>query len=540
MPMRRTIATFVLVLAATALTAPVRGQAHIIHVPAGGATVPTVVRTAPWPATGPDGGNLQNGAFSPGLGGWTAGQLGGSVQPGSVTSLAGRAQFLEGDSFLVSLSQTFMVPSQAASLSFDVYQIPGFDLSATFIPDAFEASLVDGNLLPVVPPWNPLATSFFNLQETGAMNLGAGVTVNGTRVTVSLAGVPAGLVVTLHFDFIGGDSDTAGGVQIDDVRIQTPPHFDPPSPCGQVLASSVGAPVLVTLAASDLDPLDVVALTVQGLPAWAAFSPSAGNPASGTLSGTPGPGQTGTFPLVFTATDQGGLTDQCAVTLQIAGGAPVFTSPACGAPPIPASVGVQIAVPIVVSDPDPGDIVTLQASGVPAGAVFVPPLAQATGNPAATELRWTPTNPTANVVFTITITATDSQSHVATCSFSIRPAECYLLVGFDSGSYPVGTGGDVLLINPFTSFWYPVLLTDLPTWLLPNSPSWQGLVIHTQVIMYNPLVFPWDPIKMSNGLRHVLGVGATAYGPNSGMSHWTLQTPLLGQPYSVAFAIAGF
>lgn len=617
---------------------------HFILVNAGSNAVPTMVRgsvSVPGGITDSPGSGVTNGGFSAGLSGWTAVQLGGGAAPGSVSAVGGRAQFLEGDSFLVELNQTVIVPAGATTLRFDLLQVPGFDLSAQFVPDAFEAALLDANLQSVVPTWNALATSYFNMQETGAINAGPGVSVSGSLVSVDISAVPVGTQVTLYFDFIGADADTAGGVQIDNVRIQTPPHFDPPSPCGQTVSAQVGTAVALQFAASDLDPLDVVTLTIQGLPSWANFTPVAGNPALGILGGTPGFNQAGTYPLVLTATDQGGLSEQCSltiqvdsnvpaftagpcaqtlsatvgqgltfvvaasdpdvadiltlaatgipagatsspilpaqgnpvstqfswtpaagqsgthtltftvtdlsghtalcqVTIQVSGSPPVFSAPVCGGPVLPASVGVQIAVPILVTDPDAGDTVTLQASGVPAGAIFVPPLSQAGGNPAATEFRWTPPNSSANLTFNITITATDTQAHQTTCTFSIQPAECYLLIGGNQVSWPLGSPGDILLVDPFTAAWFPVTLQSIPIWNLPSGPAWHGLTLYSQVVMYNPLVFPWDPIRTSNGLRHVLGVGATAYGSNSGMSHWTMLAPSLGQPYTVQFAIAGF
>jgi hypothetical protein len=161
---------------------------------------------------------IVNGDFSGGLAGWTVDILGGSTQPGTITSM-GDARFLEGDSFLVELSQAFVMPATALTLGFDLFLVPGFDTTASFIPDAFEVSILDGSGSSVVPTWAPFATSFYNIQETLQVNAGAGVTVNGTRVTLDLTAVPVGTPVTLVFTLIGADSDTAGGVTIDDVLL---------------------------------------------------------------------------------------------------------------------------------------------------------------------------------------------------------------------------------------------------------------------------------------------------------------------------------
>ncbi len=177
---------------------------------------------------------ITNGRFSTGLSGWTASQSGGASAPGSVTPVAGQAQLLEGDSFLVTLEQTFQVPAGAGYLGFRLTLLPGFDRNDSFVPDAFEAQLLDAaTQTPVVPPWDPQATSYFNLQEDQTANLGSGTTFDGTTVVVDIHGVAAGRHVTLFFDLIGADADTAGGVRIDDVVTcnQLDPDADGVSDC---------------------------------------------------------------------------------------------------------------------------------------------------------------------------------------------------------------------------------------------------------------------------------------------------------------------
>lgn len=56
---------------------------------------------------------------------------------------------------------------------------------------------------------------------------------------------------------------------------------------------------------TDGDTSDSVSYSVANLPSWASF-----NPATGALSGTPGPNDVGTYPgVAITATDSGGLSD---------------------------------------------------------------------------------------------------------------------------------------------------------------------------------------------------------------------------------------
>lgn len=178
----------------------------------------TTVRRSVGPF-GDGNGGIVNGDFSDGLNGWTVSVAGSGGVPGSISELSEQAQFLEGDSFLVELSQSFVMPGTALTLTFDLFQVPGFELLSTSIPDAFEVSLLDAGSQSVVPTWAPFATSYFNLQETGAVNLGPSTTFDGTEVTLDLTAVPAGTPVVLIFTLIGGDGDVGSGVTIDDVVI---------------------------------------------------------------------------------------------------------------------------------------------------------------------------------------------------------------------------------------------------------------------------------------------------------------------------------
>ncbi len=211
---------------------------RLITLPVDGEPNATLVRmSAGDPPEGPVNA-LVNGDFADGLTGWTVEITGGSAAPGTVTPDGGQALLLEGDSFIITLRQTFAIPVDAMTLSFDVILAPGFDLASMFIPDAFEATLVDQNTQPVIPPWIAGATSFFNIQEDGTVNVGPTTTaVDATNlvggpptlhVSADVSGLAPGTVVTLFFDLIGADLDTASGVRVDNVVVGGPP---PPADC---------------------------------------------------------------------------------------------------------------------------------------------------------------------------------------------------------------------------------------------------------------------------------------------------------------------
>jgi hypothetical protein len=194
----------------------VSGEVRIVTV--GGQTT---ARRGPGGGDGGGGGSpfLTNGSFAEGLAGWSTSELGGSAAPGGVVAGGGVANISEGDSFLVTLSQTFQVPAGPKALSFTVRLEPGFDRSGVSIPDAFEASLLDAGELPVTRSWSDQATSFINFQESGAVNSGAGVAWDGQRAMLDLSAVPGGTLVTLYFDLIGADLDVLTAVRVDDVEV---------------------------------------------------------------------------------------------------------------------------------------------------------------------------------------------------------------------------------------------------------------------------------------------------------------------------------
>jgi hypothetical protein len=166
---------------------------------------------------------LQNGDFSAGLSGWDASQSGGGLSPGEARADAGGALLSEGDSFLVTLEQTFVVPEDAGLLTFRLVLDPGFDVTDDFIPDAFEVSLLAADNAPVIGTWDSLATSSLNLAEGGSVNAAPGVAWDGSTAQISLHTVAPGTVVTLYFDLIGADADTASGLRLDDVALGSGP-----------------------------------------------------------------------------------------------------------------------------------------------------------------------------------------------------------------------------------------------------------------------------------------------------------------------------
>jgi hypothetical protein len=94
--------------------------------------------------------------FADGLTGWTVKQSDGTATgQGYVAAQNGHAVMHEGDSFIVTLQRTFVIPNQASSLSFG-YDISFGAIDPHSIRDAFEADLVDSSGHTLVHP-RPLA-----------------------------------------------------------------------------------------------------------------------------------------------------------------------------------------------------------------------------------------------------------------------------------------------------------------------------------------------------------------------------------------------
>jgi len=146
----------------------------------------------------------------------------------------------------------------------------------------------------------------------------------------------------------------------------------------------------------------------------------------------------------------------------------IALSPFGCASTIPVTEGDMVSFTVEASDADAGDIVTLNAVGLPAGAVMDPPL-PAGGNPVSSDFSWTP-GPAQVGTHIIIFTATDQNGQSASCSvtisveaaptdiavpFDIRPTSCPNPINVVSrGVLPaaiLGTASfDVTQVNPAT------------------------------------------------------------------------------------------
>ena len=171
-----------------------------------------------------------------------------------------------------------------------------------------------------------------------------------------------------------------------------------------------------------------VSLSAGPALANATFAATAGAPASGTFTLTPGPDQAGIHLFTFQARDTLGLTDTktVQVTINAVNHAPVVTI----APSASVDEGRTLVVPVTATDPD-GDVLAVTATGLPAAnAVFVPSAGSLTFTPDFTQAG----------TYTVTVKADDGRlSSTASIVIAVNDVP------------PPGSGALVLTVDPVES-----------------------------------------------------------------------------------------
>ena len=106
---------------------------------------------------------------------------------------------------------------------------------------------------------------------------------------------------------------------------------------------------------------------------------------------------------------------------------------------------------------------------------------------------------------------------------NISSAECWLLGGFRKKNYR--WGNDTLLVEPLLVI--EMTLNNLPVINVPGNSALIGSSLYLQAFMYNPAVYPNDPVVLSQGLDYKIGVSTTSYGTGSGINMWPIGTILV-------------
>ncbi len=239
--------------------------------------------------------------------------------------------------------------------------------------------------------------------------------LDGDTLTFSIgAGAPTGAAITSSGVFTWTPTEAQGpGVYTVTIIVTdsgSPPASDsktititvnevnqPPVlsvPGGQTVDE--GVVLSFTISATDPDiPAETISFSATGLPAGGAF-----NPLTRTFSWTPSEAQgPGGYTITFTVTDSGSpvLSNAKTVTIHVneVNVPPVLAVPGAQT----ANVGSTITFTVAATDPDiPADVITISASGLPAGASF---------NAATGVFSWTPSSSQGGA-YVVTFTAVDN------------------------------------------------------------------------------------------------------------------------------------
>ncbi len=164
---------------------------------------------------------ISNGDFDSGLTGWQAVAIGQppGAQAGRVQAGSGFAQFTEHESFLTSLSQTFVVPDNPQTIQFNLLALGLDAVGGQQIPDAFEVSLLNESSASLVQAHVPNSTAFVNFVAGESMSASSQVVFDGSTVSLDISAITPGTSATLVFDLIGNPNGIGSSVAIDSVRI---------------------------------------------------------------------------------------------------------------------------------------------------------------------------------------------------------------------------------------------------------------------------------------------------------------------------------
>ena len=180
--------------------------------------------------------------------------------------------------------------------------------------------------------------------------------------------------------------------------------------------------------------------------------------------------------------------------------------------------------------------------GMP-GAVSIMPALPVMGQPALSAFSWTPAaSDVGTWMFVYSLLDQLGAAGIGTVRIDVATGgtddiDAFLLASAAPAFIDIG-GGDVLLVDFVQWQWWVVQEDDIPDFEIPDDPALIGLQAYFQVGIYDPVHFPLDPIKSSNGLHVTVGVSTIeSYGPASGINLWSTTPPLLDTDFTVQFLI---
>jgi hypothetical protein len=266
--------------------------------------------------------------FPSDLSGWSVEEKGGLAPGvGSVTAASGDAVMREGNSFLVTLKHTFIVPEEATELAFSYSDLSFDTTDSASINDAFEAALVDSTGHSLVYAIAGNRDAFFNVTEGLPAALGSGVKADGQEVTVDVSGILPGTSAALIFRLVNNDTDTGTSVRLTGVGLpgeDMPPQVAvalkndtaPSGPDALVAPFRIDGltndPTVTGTAADDVQVVKLEAQVDSG-----SFVDITASLNSGHFEYTPGGLLPGPHSITVRATDDAGLTAESTVAFRL-------------------------------------------------------------------------------------------------------------------------------------------------------------------------------------------------------------------------------
>jgi hypothetical protein len=247
----------------------------------------------------------------------------------------------------------------------------------------------------------------------------------------------------------------AAALAIDTLTLSTDAPAFTSAPVTTVTA---GAAYAYNVTATDPNGDAITFTTPSTLPAWLTLTDNGGGAA--TLAGTPAETDVGNVQIELDASAGTHTTKQSFVlSVASANTAPSFTS----TPPASAAVDAVFTYPVVASDPNPGDTLTLTAPTVPAWLTLTDNgdgTGTLTGTPGATDAGDA----------TVQLVATDAGGATATQDFTISVVAGNAAPSFTSTPITAATDGQaysygVVASDPNTSDTVTLSAPTLPAWL---------------------------------------------------------------------------
>ncbi|MEO5853001.1 MAG: post-COAP-1 domain-containing protein, partial [Nocardioides sp.] len=281
----------------------------------------------------------------------------------------------------------------------------------------------------------------YTWDTTGAVLAATGSTFYSTQVMIENV-VGGNVISRTAVDFF---------IRLGSNSSNSQPVFTTPTPAnGDVVNGTVGSPLSFGVAASDADAADTVTLSVLGSPAGATFTPSAGNPATGSFAWTPT--AVGDYTVTLLASDNQGLgAVPRTVTLHITtpgGNPPPFVD---AGPAVSGNTGAAVSLDGTVTDTEP---VTTAWTAVP-GAGVDPASTCTFGNAAAVDTTVTCTD---DGTWTLKLTANDGTNAAVSDTTTLTVTNPPPTV--DAGTNRAGNEGSAIALDgtvidsePVTTRW---------------------------------------------------------------------------------------